>query len=68
MNIGGLIGIALAMVIGVVLITPIVTTIEDLPTTTPDTVLSMANLVPIVFVAILIIGAIGYVAYAVTGG
>ena len=67
MNIGGLIGIALAMVIGVVLITPIVTTIEDLPTTTPDTVLSMANLVPIVFVAILIIGAIGYVAYAVTG-
>jgi hypothetical protein len=67
MNIGGLIGIALAMVIGVVLITPVVTTVNDLPSTTPDTVMSMANLVPIVFVAILIIGAIGYVAYSVTG-
>jgi len=67
MNIGGLIGIALAMVIGVVLITPVVTTVRDLPSNTPPTVISMANLVPIVFVAILIIGAIGYVAYSVTG-
>lgn len=68
MNIAGLIGIAIAIVVGVALVPVVVDTVNGLDTaTTPDTVLNLAALLPIVFIAILIIGAVGFIAYAVTG-
>lgn len=68
MNIAALIGIAIAIVVGVALVPVVVDTVNDLDTTTtPSTVLNLADLLPIVFIAILIIGAVGFIAYAVTG-
>ena len=68
MNIAGLIGIAIAIVVGVALVPVVVDTVNGLDTdTTPSTVLNIADLLPIVFIAILIIGAVGFIAYAVTG-
>lgn len=69
MNIAGLIGIAIALVVGVSLVPVIVDTVNSLnQTLTPSAVLNLADLLPIVFIAILIIGAVGFIAYAVTGG
>jgi len=68
LNIAALIGIAIAIVVGVALVPVVVDTVNDLDTTTtPSTVLNLADLLPIVFIAILIIGAVGFIAYAVTG-
>ena len=68
MNIAGLIGIAIAIVVGVSLVPVVVDTVNNLDTAaTPDTVENLAALLPIVFIAILIIGAVGFIAYAVTG-
>jgi len=68
MNIAGLIGIAIAIVVGVSLVPVVVDTVNNLDTVaTPTTVLNLAALLPIVFIAILIIGAVGFIAYAVTG-
>ena len=68
MNIATLIGIAISIVIGVALVPTVVNTVNDLDTAaTPDAVLNLVELLPIVFVAILIIGAVGFIAYAVTG-
>jgi len=59
-NIAGLIGIAIAIVVGVALVPVVVDTVNSLDTTTtPSTVLNLADLLPIVFIAILIIGAVG---------
>lgn len=69
MNIAGLIGIAIAIVVGVSLVPTVVDTVNNLcrtgPRATPQTVLNLADLLPIVFIAILIIGAVGFIAYAV---
>lgn len=68
MNIAGLIGIAIAIVVGVALVPVVTDTVNDLDTSaTPSTVLNLAELLPIVFIAILIIGAVGFIAYAVSG-
>lgn len=63
MNIAGLIGIAIALVVGVSLVPVIVDTVNtlngtDTGGTTPMAVVNLANLLPIVFIAILIIGKI----------
>jgi len=58
-NIATLIGIAISIVIGVALVPTVVGTVNSLDTVaTPSAVLNLANLLPIVFVAILIIGAV----------
>ena len=61
--IGSLIGIAIAIVVGVALVPVVVSTVNTLDTTgTPDSVLALANLLPIILVAIVISGAVMYVA------
>ena len=68
MNIATLIGIAISIVIGVALVPTVVSTVNNLDTVaTPSAVLNLTQLLPIVFVAILIIGAVGFIAYAVSG-
>ena len=68
MNIATLIGIAISIVIGVALVPTVVSTVNNLDTVaTPSAVLNLTQLLPIVFVAILIIGAVGFIAFAVSG-
>jgi len=67
-NIATLIGIAISIVIGVALVPTVVSTVNNLDTVaTPSAVLNLTQLLPIVFVAILIIGAVGFIAFAVSG-
>lgn len=50
MNIAALIGVAIALVVGVSLVPVIVDTVDSLnATTTPTAVLNLADLLPIVF-------------------
>ncbi len=59
--VGVLIGIVIAMVIGVSLLPVIVEQVNDLdPATTPTSVLNLADLLPIIFIAVIIIGAVGF--------
>ena len=64
MNVAILIGVLIAVVIGVSLIPVIVSSVDGLSTaTTPSSVLHLSALLPIAFVAILIIGAVGFIAH-----
>lgn len=63
MDIGVLIGIVVTLVIGVALIPVVTDTIADLDTTNMDSsVISLINILPIIVVTILIVGAVGYFA------
>jgi hypothetical protein len=65
MNVAALIGICIAMVVGVNLIPIVTQTISDVNAAggTPAAVLNLMALLPIVLVAILIIGAVSYIAW-----
>ena len=61
--VGALIGVVIAMVVGVALVPVIVDTINDLDTETTDaSVISLAGLLPIILIAIVIMGAVAFVA------
>jgi len=63
MDIGVLIGIVVTLVIGVALIPVVTDTIADLDTSSMDSsVISLINILPIIVVTILIVGAVGYFA------
>lgn len=63
MDIGVLIGIVVTLVIGVALIPVVTDTIADLDTSDMDSsVISLINILPIIVVTILIVGAVGYFA------
>jgi hypothetical protein len=59
--VGVLIGIVIALVVGVSLVPVIVEQVASLDTaTTPTSVLNLADLLPIIFIAVVIIGAVGF--------
>ncbi len=59
--VGVLIGIVIALVVGVSLLPVIVEQVNSLDTeTTPISVLNLADLLPIIFIAVVIIGAVGF--------
>ncbi len=61
--VGALIGVVIAMVVGVALLPVIVNTIAGLNTATTDaSVISLAGLLPIILIAIVIMGAVAFVA------
>ena len=53
-----LIGIMISIVVGVSLIPTILTTINALPTDTPDGLVALVNVLPYVFVAVILLGAV----------
>ena len=64
MDLGVLIGIVVTIVIGVVFVPVVTNTIADLDTTTvADSVVSLLNILPIIVVTLLIVGAVGYFAW-----
>ena len=59
--VGVLIGIVIALVVGVSLVPVIVDQVNSLNTEiTPTSVINLANLLPIIFIAVIIIGAVGF--------
>ncbi len=59
--VGVLIGIVIALVVGVSLVPVIVDQVNSLDTEiTPTSVINLANLLPIIFIAVIIIGAVGF--------
>ena len=59
--VGVLIGIVIALVVGVSLVPVIVDQVNSLNTeVTPTSVINLANLLPIIFIAVIIIGAVGF--------
>ena len=59
--VGVLIGIVIALVVGVSLVPVIVDQVNSLDTeVTPSSVVNLANLLPIIFIAVIIIGAVGF--------
>ncbi len=59
--VGVLIGIVIALVVGVSLVPVIVDQVNSLDTeVTPTSVINLANLLPIIFIAVIIIGAVGF--------
>lgn len=61
--VGVLIGIVIALVVGISLVPVIVDQVNALDTeVTPSSVLNLANLLPIIFIAVIIIGAVGFLA------
>ncbi|KKN22074.1 hypothetical protein LCGC14_0918800 [marine sediment metagenome] len=59
--VGVLIGIIIALVVGVSLVPVIVDQVNSLDTeVTPSSVLNLANLLPIIFIAVIIVGAVGF--------
>lgn len=68
MNIASLIGIVVSIVIGVALLPVVTGTIGDLDTTNMDSsVISLINILPIIVVTILIVGAVSYFAFTGRG-
>jgi hypothetical protein len=68
MNIASLIGIVVSIVIGVALIPVVTDTITNLDTTNMDSsVISLINILPIIVVTILIVGAVSYFAFTGRG-
>jgi len=64
MNISSLIGIVVSIVIGIALLPVVTDTIADLDTTSMDSsVVSLINILPIIVVTILIVGAVSYFAF-----
>ena len=65
--VGVLIGIVIALVVGVSLIPVIVDQVNSLDTeVTPASVINLANLLPIIFIAVIIIGAVGFLSRRTT--
>ena len=57
-----LIGIMISIVVGVSLIPTILTTVAALPTsTTPSGLLALVNVLPYVFVAVILLGAVAWI-------
>ena len=66
MDIASLIGVVVSIVIGIALIPVVTGAVSDLDTTNMDSsVISLVNILPIIVVTILIVGAVGY--FAITG-
>jgi len=63
MDIASLIGVVVSIVIGIALIPVVTGAVSDLDTTNMDSsVVSLINILPIIVVTILIVGAVGYFA------
>ncbi len=59
--VGVLIGIVIALVVGISLVPVIVDQVNSLDTeVTPTSVINLADLLPIIFIAVIIIGAVGF--------
>ena len=58
--VGVLIGIVIALVVGVSLIPIVVDQVNTLGGDTPSAVTNLADLLPIIFIAVIIIGAVGF--------
>jgi len=56
-----LIGIMISIVVGVSLIPTILTTIAALPTSTPAGLTALVNVLPYVFVAVILLGAVAWI-------
>jgi len=56
-----LIGIMISIVVGVSLIPTILTTIDALPTDTPSGLEALVNVLPYVFVAVILLGAVAWI-------
>ena len=56
-----LIGIMISIVVGVSLIPTILTTINALPTDTPEGLVALVNVLPYVFVAVILLGAVAWI-------
>ena len=56
-----LIGIMISIVVGVSLIPAILTTINALPTDAPDGLVALVNVLPYVFVAVILLGAVAWI-------
>ena len=56
-----LIGIMISMVVGISLVPTILTTIDSLPTDTPSGLSALINVLPYVFVAVLLLGAVAWI-------
>ena len=61
MLVAALIGIMISIVVGVSLIPTILTTIRALPTDTPDGLKALVNVLPYVFVAVILLGAVAWI-------
>lgn len=61
MLIAVLIGIMIAIVVGVALIPTILTTIDALPTDTPAGLTALVDVLPYVFVAVILLGAVAWI-------
>lgn len=61
--VGVLIGIVIALVVGISLVPVIVDQVNAIDTeVTPASVVNLTNLLPIIFIAVVIIGAVGFLA------
>jgi len=56
-----LIGIMISIVVGVSLIPTILTTIDALPTDTPSGLSALVDVLPYVFVAVILLGAVAWI-------
>jgi len=56
-----LIGIMISIVVGVSLIPTILTTIDALPTDTPSGLDALVDVLPYVFVAVILLGAVAWI-------
>lgn len=56
-----LIGIMISIVVGVSLVPTILTTIDSLPTDTDSGLLALINVLPYIFVAVILLGAVAWI-------
>jgi len=56
-----LIGIMISIVVGISLLPTILTTIDALPTNTPEGLEALVNVLPYVFVAVILLGAVAWI-------
>jgi hypothetical protein len=56
-----LIGIMISMVVGISLVPTILSTIDSLPTDTPSGLSALVNVLPYVFVAVLLLGSVAWI-------
>lgn len=62
-----LIGIMISIVVGVSLIPTILTTIDALPTDTPSGLSALVDVLPYVFVAVILLGAVAWISGGAAG-
>lgn len=56
-----LIGIMISIVVGISLIPTILSTIDSVPTTAPTGLTALIDVLPYVFVAVILMGAVGWI-------